>query len=70
MKAYQFLYTNGQETCYLKFELTNKFYTSEQACYKDLNNNAESGLYFKIICPLIISVVTGKMAEVLTEHER
>lgn len=67
--CYKYIIRDNQQLCFTDYKLTGKYYSSKKACEKDWG--VENTEYcFSVIAPFLKSKQTGRIAELLTKHER
>ena len=69
MKAYQYIYIDGQQMGWNEYHLTTRHFSSIEACRGYLHPDWEAEVIFRIVGVFKPSKLTGRLAEMATKHE-
>lgn len=68
MICYRYILVDNQQTCFTDYVLS-RYYSSQEQAEKNINGSA-SEYCFRVIKKFTMSKQSGRIAEILTKHER
>lgn len=68
MICYKYILIDNQQTCFTDYVLSSRYYSSQEKAEEAINEQATE-YCFRVVKRLPMSKQTGRMAEMLTEHE-